>query len=823
MGLFNRRRSPSVDTGSPVSPSHESDLADAPLHDVIRASTLHPVPEWTKVPPLAPLLPDMPLVVAPYFQDSLVAWQPPERFLGDLGHAVTPEAPSGIVTGLATHPLAAPELAARDVRPSADEQPLPLAVAHPAAEEARGVQVSTRRLDLPEWPSEDPAWQPSESSVPAEPTPEPAASPGSHAEPAVVSELVGAAPPPSVIEPLVRPLEAQPMASRLVHAPTPPELPLVELPSARLPEPAPAVRTSTQTPVEQPEGVATIPLVGERGLVDPTPTSAPPVMLPPEPAAASGPPTTELPLASPSPSDETVAGPRPAPQPAVNPEPPELAPLVGLGPPLAREVADVSDEPTPSPAAADVPASPLPLARDAAPGSTEESPPDAPLLGQAEPIAVEPVSLTAAPNVPATTSGGGSEHAVAEPPAAAPRLARAGLGAPMAELPSTSRSWDITSMSHAEQVRMSRALIQSQMGASARARAPIGQPLARLGTAPGQVARPVPDTVFAGMPLPRVSIEPFEPPLSGVTPPDLPPAGEEVAPLLSEDSLFGPDDREPSQPANSTEGARARVAVGQRHNVDLANVPIDRSSAGASEAVRRQARAFTTNQGVVIPPTVGSLDSGSGEALLAHELTHVAQRVRYGSSLPDESTPVGQALEAEARSAELVLDGGAAARAMSPRAAEAPTWSAALTGQRTGADSGTSLPLVAAPPAGPDVDALAASIMDRLTQPGPASGPATETFGPASWSMGAPTMAAAAPSMGVQRAATDTAEPAVAGPPAAPQGPDESHSGLMERPSEEDLSNLSRWLYPLIKYRLKGELREDRERAGLITDHYRRW
>ena len=45
----------------------------------------------------------------------------------------------------------------------------------------------------------------------------------------------------------------------------------------------------------------------------------------------------------------------------------------------------------------------------------------------------------------------------------------------------------------------------------------------------------------------------------------------------------------------------------------------------------------------------------------------------------------------------------------------------------------------------------------------------------------------------------------------------------MARPSDEDLSNLSRWLYPLIRYRLKGELREDRERAGLLTDHYRRW
>jgi hypothetical protein len=30
-------------------------------------------------------------------------------------------------------------------------------------------------------------------------------------------------------------------------------------------------------------------------------------------------------------------------------------------------------------------------------------------------------------------------------------------------------------------------------------------------------------------------------------------------------------------------------------------------------------------------------------------------------------------------------------------------------------------------------------------------------------------------------------------------------------------------MYPLISYKLKGELREGRERAGLVTDHYRRW
>jgi hypothetical protein len=67
-------------------------------------------------------------------------------------------------------------------------------------------------------------------------------------------------------------------------------------------------------------------------------------------------------------------------------------------------------------------------------------------------------------------------------------------------------------------------------------------------------------------------------------------------------------------------------------------------------------------------------------------------------------------------------------------------------------------------------------------------------------------------------------------PAPAPAGPAEAGAGqggqggpFARRPSDHELTNLSRWLYPLIKYRLKGELREDRERAGLLTDHYRRW
>ena len=57
-------------------------------------------------------------------------------------------------------------------------------------------------------------------------------------------------------------------------------------------------------------------------------------------------------------------------------------------------------------------------------------------------------------------------------------------------------------------------------------------------------------------------------------PAGLPPAGGELAPLLSSDPLFGTQATEPG-PSGSTpppEGVRVRTAIGQRHGVDLANV-----------------------------------------------------------------------------------------------------------------------------------------------------------------------------------------------------------------------------------------------------------
>jgi hypothetical protein len=307
-----------------------------------------------------------------------------------------------------------------------------------------------------------------------------------------------------------------------------------------------------------------------------------------------------------------------------------------------------------------------------------------------------------------------------------------------------------------------------------------------------------------------------------VTPPELAPATSLQAPLLSMDPLVTVEPIEPGPPGSGLppEGVRVRTTVGQRHGVDLTEVPLDRSSDGATRAREVGARAFTSDRAIVIPPDVGSLETGPGEALFAHELTHVAQRARFGATLPDASTPAGRALEVEALSAELALAPAGSAPLEWPEATSHPPASG-LAGDRVSSwRPAAELPLAAAPASGPDIDSLAASILDKMSGLSAAQpmGATTEVF-TAPWSSSpAPAPAVPAP---VQRADVLSALAPRNQPPST--GQDEPAGPFSTRPSDRELNNLSRWLYPLIKYRLKGELREDRERAGLLTDHYRKW
>ena len=108
MGLLSWRRSARGSDGAPKAP--EAPPSAAPSggggppasgdRAVIRADDLMRVPDWATLPPMAPILPEMPFVVARRFDDSLTSWQPPEQFLRPLGHSVSPTAPAGVVDGI---------------------------------------------------------------------------------------------------------------------------------------------------------------------------------------------------------------------------------------------------------------------------------------------------------------------------------------------------------------------------------------------------------------------------------------------------------------------------------------------------------------------------------------------------------------------------------------------------------------------------------------------------------------------------------------------------------------------------------------------------
>ncbi len=105
MGLLSWRRSPRGSERAPKAPGPTAPAARggpsaSAESAVIRADDLTRVPDWATLPPMAPVLPEMPFVVSRHFDDSLTSWQPPEQFLRPLGHSVSPAAPSGLVDGL---------------------------------------------------------------------------------------------------------------------------------------------------------------------------------------------------------------------------------------------------------------------------------------------------------------------------------------------------------------------------------------------------------------------------------------------------------------------------------------------------------------------------------------------------------------------------------------------------------------------------------------------------------------------------------------------------------------------------------------------------
>ena len=434
MGLLSWRRSARGPDGAPkgpVSPQRSLEPPSRPEHEVIRAATDASVPDWARLPPIAPVLPEMPWVVARHFEDSLTSWQPPEQFLRPLGHSVSPAAPSGLVEGIlvsAPGPAAGPPDEAEVAAPApgfnpatasiSDDQALTLASPPASSSGGAGQVWSTRSIPGP-W---DPA--PMSSAVPdpmappvrpppagppvqraattgapsaavetgappgdqATPTPEVAEAGASLSAPAGPAQdlgppaAAGASPGPTpssgkddhpgasgvsgevelvastslaAIAPLVVPAgPLQDGPPRLIHALTPPDLPLARLPSAALPDARPSR-------IHSPDAIVRI-IPQESGTVGSASDQAPGAPGPAGPPAA---PPEPVPIddLSPPPPDPAVQPPqdgRPDTGPSVV-EPP-AAPLVSATPPLVAEMA-------PSPASEEPPSKPdepaLPLAQ----------------------------------------------------------------------------------------------------------------------------------------------------------------------------------------------------------------------------------------------------------------------------------------------------------------------------------------------------------------------------------------------------------------------------------------------------------------------------
>lgn len=217
----------------------------------------------------------------------------------------------------------------------------------------------------------------------------------------------------------------------------------------------------------------------------------------------------------------------------------------------------------------------------------------------------------------------------------------------------------------------------------------------------------------------------------------------------------------------ATEAAPSAIhePIGRAFDLDLSSARIDRGDDAAQAAMSVQALAFTQGDAIALPATHGSMQSGRGRSLLAHELTHVAQQRRYGSALPSESSPAGERLELQARAVE---------QQATQDMPLAPVASVASV-QRATAIAESAAAVASAPTVSiqRDLEAAAAPQTSGSTS-APAAGPAAGT----------------APSGGA--------------PPHADQ--------------EQDMDELARKLYDRIRGRLKSELLVDRERAGLLTD-----
>jgi hypothetical protein len=115
-------------------------------------------------------------------------------------------------------------------------------------------------------------------------------------------------------------------------------------------------------------------------------------------------------------------------------------------------------------------------------------------------------------------------------------------------------------------------------------------------------------------------------------------------------------DLPPSLPVETAVPQASISAFQRMTGVDLGFVPMVRSPEVAQAAAQLGARAYTTRGTVHLPPEAGPADRADNEALIAHELAHVAQQRALGSRASEQGVHGGR-LEAQALAAERAARG----------------------------------------------------------------------------------------------------------------------------------------------------------------------
>lgn len=741
-------------------------------------------PAWTMAAPMPSALSTIQRVLdRADARGSTTLGRPAPLSLAPLGHAVTPDAPAGLVSAVGV-------TAASDGRPSPPSGPSPLDYVQRAPVGSRPPRPAPPAQLLV------PAFQPNRlPSVPVAP-------PEVQRAPAAPS--LTTAPPTG--PPMVLPVgEVIPPPDDTHHAPA-------EEPSAQ----APLLTGAPAEPAASPESVppaaaAELPLAPVQrhadhpGHVDGDDEPAAAEVQRAVTDAASPAPSAPLvddvaPLAS-TVTPPSVAGPE-APVAPATPDIPGLplpgAPVqrsgvrrrpVGLGRPLTG-VPPGAVEPVSGPQAPAVPVQPRP---------------SAPLLGAAPPPAAPPRPLAAVQRVAAGEESEDDDESAgpAPSPAEAPPLdlvQRAPIDAPapsptaplVGEAPlertlsdaGTTPTPEPASLPSPELALVQRAPLATS-GASGPAPAGARPGSTSSAATPASSTAPLPALVVA----PLLGGRPFSTQVqrdahgAGSAPVGLvdrsspealsPEPGRTYQPLASIGMWNGAPPPDLAGPAIEAPPGHVAAAVQRATGTDVSNVRIRRDTGPTVQ--RLSARAFTHDGEVHVPAAVGSLASSEGASLATHELVHAGQQSALGSARSHEHTPGGQALEAQARSPEHASLAGLDLPTLPLAPAATPSV------QRAMADGGGSSPF---------------SRQQLSTLLGLASDP--------------PGNAAA-----VQRAEAPPPPPPPPSPEAVPQAP---AAAAEHQQTPQELEELATKLFPTLRNLFRTELLGFRRRSGTSSD-----